>query len=161
MQRIAGLLTLTTALLVGCVYDPYTGTYVACCGYYGYPYYGYPYYRYPPTYAPYGYPSGPYMVAPQGQPGAYPPPTGQPPPGPGAAAYPAGGGALAQRFAAANVTHDGHLTREQAEAGMPMVAQNFDAIDVDRKGYVILSEVSTFAMTRRAELGQQGAPSPQ
>ena len=45
MRRIAGLLalTLTAALLVGCVYDPYTGTYAPCCGYYGYPYYGNPY----------------------------------------------------------------------------------------------------------------------
>ena len=73
MQRIAGLLalTLTAALLVGCAYDPYTGTYAPCCGYYGNPYYGNPYYRYPPPYAPYGYPSGPYMAQPPSQPGAY------------------------------------------------------------------------------------------
>ena len=74
MQRIAGLLALalTAALLAGCAYDPYTGTYAPCCGYYGYPY-GY---RYPPPYAPYGYPSGPYMAQPPSQPGAYvsPPP---------------------------------------------------------------------------------------
>jgi len=32
------------ALVQGCVYDPYTGTYVPCCAYpaYGYGYYGYP-----------------------------------------------------------------------------------------------------------------------
>ena len=37
MRRLAGLLalTLTAALLAGCAYDPYTGTYVPCCGYYG------------------------------------------------------------------------------------------------------------------------------
>ncbi|MBC8862924.1 EF-hand domain-containing protein, partial [Escherichia coli] len=48
---------------------------------------------------------------------------------PGAAA----GGARAEhalmqlqtRFANANTTHDGKLTREQAAAGMPMVAQHF------------------------------------
>ena len=73
MQRIAGLLalSLTAALLAGCAYDPYTGTYAPCCGYYGNPYYGNPYYRYPPPYAPYGYPSGPYMAQPPSQPGAY------------------------------------------------------------------------------------------
>ena len=45
MQRLAGLLVLalTAVLLAGCVYDPYTGTYRPCCGYYGYPYYRYPY----------------------------------------------------------------------------------------------------------------------
>jgi hypothetical protein len=91
MRRLVGLLvlTLTAALLAGCAYDPYTGTYVPCCGYYGSPYYRTPYYGYPRTYAPYGYPSGPYMAPPQGQPGAYPSPPGQPPPGPGAAISPA------------------------------------------------------------------------
>ena len=79
MQRIAGLLALalTAALLVGCAYDPYTGTYAPCCGYYGYPYYGNPYYRYPPPYAPYGYPSGPYAAPPPSQPGAYASPPAQ------------------------------------------------------------------------------------
>lgn len=78
MRRVAALLALllTTILLTGCVYDPYTGTYRPCCApYYGYPY-GYPYYRYPPPYAPYA--SGTYAQPPQGQPGGYPPPQGQP-----------------------------------------------------------------------------------
>jgi hypothetical protein len=153
-------LALSAILLAGCVYNPYTGTYVACCGYYGYPYYGYPYYRYPPAYAPYGYPARPYMVQP-GQPGAYPPSGGQAGPVPGAAAEPVGGSVLAQRFGAANVTHDGRLTRDQAAAGMPLVAQNFDAIDIDRKGYVTLPEVRAFAVQRRAERGQAAQSSAQ
>jgi len=41
-------LMVTAVTLGGCVYDPYTGTYVPCCGYYGSPYYRYPYYGYPP-----------------------------------------------------------------------------------------------------------------
>jgi hypothetical protein len=82
-------LTLTALLLGGCVYDPYTGTYVPCCGYYGYPYYGYRYpYRYPGPYAPYGYRSGPYGPPPQGQPGGYPPYSAPPPPRPGASLAP-------------------------------------------------------------------------
>jgi len=72
MRRMPGLLALASAasLLGGCVYDPYTGAYYPCCGYYGYSYYRYPYYRYPPPY-PSGYPSAqPYMMQqPQGQPG--------------------------------------------------------------------------------------------
>ena len=61
-----------------------------------------------------------------------------------------GGGGLAQRFATANVTHDGRLTREQAETGMPRVARNFDSIDIEHKGYVTLPEIRAFAAERRA-----------
>jgi hypothetical protein len=69
--------------LSGCVYNPYTGTFVPCCGYYGYPYYGYPYYRYPPPYY-YGPQSAPYYAPPPAsQPGVYPgPQQGAPPPQP-------------------------------------------------------------------------------
>lgn|SRR5579872_3843653 len=167
MKRFVTILALSgaAALLAGCVYDPYTGTYIPCCAYYGNPYY-----RYPAPYAPYGYPpqygapQGPYggpqgMQPYQAQPGGYSPQPGTeqapapdyptPPPG----NYPspqrptsslAPGGALSQRFDAANVTHDGRLTRQQAQAAMPRVARNFDAIDVDRKGYVTLQEIQTF-----------------
>ena len=133
-------------LLGGCVYDPYSQQWVPCCAYgYGYGY-SYPY---PPPYygpGPYGYPYGP----PGPQPGygsAYPygaPGPQQGYPGAAASASPADGG-LAQQFAAANVTHDGELTREQAERGMPMVARDFDAIDIDHKGYVTLPEIRAFA----------------
>ena len=212
MRRVAVTLTLAaaTAVLGGCAYDPYSGTMVPCCGYYGYPY-GY---RYPPPYGPYGYPAPPASQsgqaqpgaqpgaypdpAPQGtypnqaQPGAYPAPTqlgpypGPPQPGatnpgptqlgayqgqtqpgaypgtaqPGAYPGPAGdpgspprGGSLTLRFAAANGTNDGHLTREQAAAAMPFVAQNFDAIDFDGKGYVTLEEIRAFLAERRAARG--------
>jgi hypothetical protein len=161
MRRIAATLALAAAaaLLGGCIYDPYTGGMVPCCSYYGYPY-GY---RYPAPYYPYGYPPGPYSGAPAGsygtppagsygaptteQPGAYPGPAG-------GAASPTQGGSLALRFAAANVTNDGRLTREQAEAAMPLVAQNFDAIDVDGKGFVTLSEIQAFTAQRSAAGGQ-------
>ena len=168
-MRLRTILALAgaAAVLGGCVYDPYTGTYVPCCNYYGYPYgngygYGYPrsYYYRP---APYGYPQGgyqqgpyngpqqgPYGAPPPGQPGA-----GGPPPQPGASAQPTNGGGLAQRFAAANVTHDGRLTRTQAIGAMPMVARNFDAIDLDHKGFVTLPEIRGFAAERRA--GQNSA----
>jgi hypothetical protein len=161
MRRHAVTLVLAAAtLLGGCVYDPYTGTLAPCCNYYGNPY-GY---RYPPPYAPSGYPPpygapqpGPYQGQPgpyQGQPGAYP---GQPgayqvPPGPTSNAPQ--GGTVARRFAAANVTRDGRLTRQQAEAGMPRVAENFDAIDVDQKGYVTLPEIRSFVARQSAAGGQ-------
>jgi len=74
-------------------------------------------------------------------------------------AFEAGGAraSLAARFAAANTTHDGRLTREQAEAGgMKMVARYFDAIDVSHRGYVTLPEIRAFAQAHRR--GRPGAP---
>jgi hypothetical protein len=154
MRRTGAVLALAgaAALLSGCVYDPYTGGYYPCCNYYGYPYYRYPppvNYPPPPNYGPgpaSGPPPAPYQSGPyQSQ------PLSPPPPGPGASVQPPGGnGGLAQRFAMANVTHDGRLTRVQAQAGMPMVARNFDSIDVEHKGYVTLPEIRTFAAERRA-----------
>ncbi len=108
LRRMLGAaLLLGTGMLGACVYDPYTGAYLPCCGYYGYPYYGYPYYRYPPAYY-YGPPSAPYYAPPANQPSAYPsgpqaePP---PPPQPGTTSYPraGGGGSLAQRITVANL----------------------------------------------------------
>jgi hypothetical protein len=51
---------------------------------------------------------------------------------------------LQGRFASANTTHDGKLTREQAAAGMPRVAQHFDQIDAQRNGYVTLPQIEAF-----------------
>jgi hypothetical protein len=48
---------------------------------------------------------------------------------------------LKERFEAANATHDGHLTLEQAQAGLPNVARHFSTIDKDKKGYVTLDEI--------------------
>jgi hypothetical protein len=132
MRRIAALLALTVGASL-----------LAGCVYDPYTatwrpccnYYGYPYYRYPPSYYPYGYPPGPYMAPPQGQPGAYPEQPAQPPPRPGAANYPL--------------------------PGMPMVTQNFAAIDLDRNGYVTLPEVRASAAQQRAERDDAGQQSIQ
>ncbi len=48
---------------------------------------------------------------------------------------------LEQRFKAANTSADGKLTLEQAKAGMPRVAKNFDKIDTDHKGYITLQQI--------------------
>jgi hypothetical protein len=65
--------------------------------------------------------------------------------------------AMRDRFAAANTTHDGRLTRDQAEAGgLKMVAKNFDAIDVNHRGYVTLQDIRAYAQARRAQ--RQGQP---
>lgn len=51
---------------------------------------------------------------------------------------------LQSRFASANTTRDGKLTREQAASGMPMVARHFDEIDTQRAGYVTLPQIEAF-----------------
>ena len=120
------------ALLAGCVYDPYTGGYYPCCSY------PHPY-AYPPYYAPYPY----------GPPAYYGPPgysEGQPAP----AADMPGGEALVRRFDAANVTHDGRLTPQQAQAaGWQLVARNFPAIDIGQKGYVTLDDIRVWLAAHR------------
>ena len=55
-----------------------------------------------------------------------------------------------QRFGQANVAHDGHLTREEATAGFPLVAKHFDDIDVDHKGYVTENDVRAWRVMRKA-----------
>jgi hypothetical protein len=55
---------------------------------------------------------------------------------------------LQSRFANANTTQDGKLTRQQAAAGMPMVAKHFDEIDTARAGYVTLPQIEAFMQQR-------------
>ena len=46
-----------------------------------------------------------------------------------------------ERFKAADKNADGKLTLEEAKAGMPRIADAFDHIDVDKKGYVTLDQI--------------------
>lgn len=55
-----------------------------------------------------------------------------------------------ERFDAANTTHDGHLTEEQARSGMPSIARNFAAIDTGKKGYVTMDDIKAYYAARRA-----------
>jgi hypothetical protein len=57
---------------------------------------------------------------------------------------------LQSRFANANATHDGKLTKEQAAAGMPMVAKHFDEIDTQKAGYITLPQIEAFMQERGA-----------
>lgn len=53
---------------------------------------------------------------------------------------------LQQRFDAANTTHDGHLTKDQAAAAnWSYVTNHFAAIDKDKRGYVTVSEIHAYA----------------
>jgi hypothetical protein len=58
---------------------------------------------------------------------------------------------MTERFASADVNHDGKLTREEAETKMPMVARNFDQIDKAHKGYVTLDDIQAFSREKMAQ----------
>ena len=56
-----------------------------------------------------------------------------------------------ERFAAANTTHDGKLTLEQARVGrLRAVARDFDQIDTGKRGYVTLEEIKAHQSAQRA-----------
>lgn len=57
---------------------------------------------------------------------------------------------LQTRFSNANTTHDGKLTKDQAAAGMPMVAKHFDEIDAQKAGYITLPQIEAFMQQRGA-----------
>lgn len=56
----------------------------------------------------------------------------------------------AQHFADANTTHDGHLTREQAQVGYKTIAKSFDQIDVEHHGYVTVDDIKAWRAAKRA-----------
>lgn len=57
---------------------------------------------------------------------------------------------MQQRFDAANVTHDGHLTEAQATAAKwKYVDTHFAAIDKDHKGYVTVDDIHAYAHANR------------
>lgn len=56
-----------------------------------------------------------------------------------------------ERFAAANTTHDGKLTLDQAKAGrLVAVSRDFAMIDKSKHGYVTLDEIKTHQSEQRA-----------
>ena len=56
---------------------------------------------------------------------------------------------MAERFKSADTNHDGKLTLEEAQAGMPMVAKHFEEIDTAKTGSVTLEQVMAAAKTMR------------
>ena len=59
-------------------------------------------------------------------------------------------GSVEAHFAAANTSHDGHLTKPQAEqAGWSRVAKRFDEIDVGHKGWVSVADIHDFNKSHR------------
>lgn len=60
------------------------------------------------------------------------------------------------RFAAADINHDGQLSREEASRGMPMVSRNFDVI-AGGKDFVTLDDLrAAMAQWATAHSASQG-----
>ena len=68
---------------------------------------------------------------------------------------------MEQRFEKANVTHDGHLTLDQAKTGYKSVAKHFSAIDKDKKGYVTEDDIHAYYKAQRALHHQSSADNQQ
>ncbi len=90
-------------------------------------------------------------------PGEMPPPGAEAPPPRPAHAHLTG----KARFEAANLTHDGRLTIEQAQqAGWKGVARHFQDIDRDHKGYVTLQDIHEWHLAHKAAKRQAANPPP-
>ena len=55
-----------------------------------------------------------------------------------------------ERFAAADLNHDGSLSRDEVSQGMPRLAEHFDDIDTDHDGQLSKAEIVAYIKQRRA-----------
>ncbi len=59
-------------------------------------------------------------------------------------------GSIEAHFSAANSTHDGHLTKAQAEqSDWTRVVKHFDEIDADHKGWISVDQIHAFNKAHR------------
>ncbi|KJK11565.1 calcium-binding protein [Burkholderiaceae bacterium 16] len=65
---------------------------------------------------------------------------------------------IAEHFKAADVNHDGKLSREEAKAGMPEVYKRFDQIDARKRGYVTERQIGAYWEAKTKEQMQKENP---
>jgi Ca2+-binding EF-hand superfamily protein len=63
--------------------------------------------------------------------------------------------AFADRFKKADANSDGKLTKAEADAGMPRVGKNFDAIDANKDGFVTQDEIRAAMQKAQATKGSK------
>lgn len=68
-----------------------------------------------------------------------------PPPGKGP-------GAMGERIKAADKNGDGFISREEAQASLPKVAENFDRMDLNKDGFISREEFQRAGEARRAAM---------
>ena len=56
----------------------------------------------------------------------------------------------AQHFADANLSHDGHLTLDQARSGYKSIAKSFNEIDINHHGYVTIDDIKAWRAAKKA-----------
>ena len=61
---------------------------------------------------------------------------------------------ISERFKTADTNHDGKLSREEAQAGAPVVYKHFDKIDVKKSGYVTERQIGAY-WTSKSKAQQQ------
>jgi Ca2+-binding EF-hand superfamily protein len=54
-----------------------------------------------------------------------------------------------ERFAAADTNHDGQLSQDEANQGMPRLAAHFAEIDTNKDGQLSVDEIMTYIQQRR------------
>jgi hypothetical protein len=89
---------------------------------------------------------------PPDQPAMQPPPDGQYVARAASGHHDGGMAKMQAKFEAANTTHDGRLTLQQAEAaGLKPVVEHFSAIDTANRGYVTFNELMAWHLDEKAQ----------
>ncbi|WP_025584690.1 EF-hand domain-containing protein [Cupriavidus taiwanensis] len=65
---------------------------------------------------------------------------------------------IAEKFKAADSNHDGKLTRDEAQAGMPQVYAHFDKIDVKKQGSVTERQIGAYWSSKTKAQMQKESP---
>lgn len=61
---------------------------------------------------------------------------------------------MQERLRAADANQDGYIDRQEADAGLPRVAKNFDALDTDKDGRLSTGELQQAAQNARQRFGR-------
>lgn len=61
---------------------------------------------------------------------------------------------MQERLKAADADQDGYIDRKEADAGLPRVAKNFDALDTDKDGRLSSGELQQAAQNARRRFGR-------
>lgn len=64
------------------------------------------------------------------------------------------GAKMRERFDAADIDHDGLLSRDETAKGFPHLSKHFDAIDTNHDGKLSVQEIAVFLRNKRAVRGE-------
>lgn len=64
------------------------------------------------------------------------------------------GAKMRERFEAADLDHDGLLSRDETAKGLPHLSKHFDAIDANHDGKLSMPEIAQFLRNKHAVRGE-------